>query len=187
MNMLASAAALGLIMLCSAAPALAETTTFSQPTFQGNRLDWCVNWAQGCGQPAADAFCKVNGYQSATSFAIAQDIGAVTPTRLIGSGAVCDQGMCDGFQYIACFKPSPTQVFTNPTYQGNRLDWCVNWAQGCGQPAADAFCKANGYNHAVSFKIAQDIGAVTPTRLIGSGAVCDQPFCDGFLGIRCSN
>lgn len=67
---------------------------------QGDRrLDWCQNWATDCGAPAANQFCKSKGFDVASSFAMAADIGN---TRLIGTGAVCDQAFCDGFTSIVC-------------------------------------------------------------------------------------
>jgi hypothetical protein len=166
------------------APALAGTQTFVNPTQGPNRLDWCYDWAVGCGQQAADAWCVSKGFQNATAFDIANDIGGSSPTRIISTGAVCDQAFCDGFSYITCFSAT-TATFNNPMYNGNRLDWCVNWGVGCGQEAADKYCQSQGYGSAANLQIANDIGAGSPTRLIGTGAVCDQAFCDGFTFITC--
>lgn len=168
-------------------PASAATQNFNNPAQGGQRLDWCYNWGVGCGQQAADAFCQAKGFVNATGFDIANDIGASSPTRLIGTGAVCDQGFCDGFSHITCSKPDPTTAFDNPKYNGNRLDWCINWGVGCGQQAADAFCSWKGLAGVMEFAIANDIGSSSPTRLIGTGAVCDQGFCDGFAYIKCGN
>ena len=86
----------------SASLASAKTTSFFKPKWNGDRLDWCVNWAQGCGKAAADAFCKAKGFAKAGGFSMDPDIGSVQRTRLIATGAVCDQGFCDGFKAIAC-------------------------------------------------------------------------------------
>jgi hypothetical protein len=165
----------------------AETKTIIKPMLGSNRLDWCRDWAQGCGKAAADAYCQSIGYENSTAFSEAHDIGAVSPTRLIGTGAVCDQDFCDGFKAITCYKASPMQVFQYPKYQGNRLDWCRDWSVGCGQDAAEAYCKSKGFAHAADFAEDSDIGASSPTRLIGTGAICDQDFCDGFESITCTN
>ncbi len=184
-------AALGGIALLFifAGGASAETKSFSNPMQGSNRLDWCYSWGTGCGAQAATAWCKANGFSGgATTFHIAADIGASHPTRLISTGAVCDQGFCDGFADITCTRPDPTQVFHNPMQGANRLDWCYSWGTGCGAQAATAWCKAKGFaNGAVSFHIAADIGASTPTRLLSTGAVCDQGFCDGFADITCKH
>ena len=182
------AALSGIIALWSlVAPASALEQSFNNPMQGPNRLDWCLNWGVGCGADAAHAWCVANGFTSATNFAIANDIGASSPTRLITTGAVCDQGFCDGFAQITCFRPTPSQNFANPSVNGNRLDWCFAWGTGCGEQAADAFCAAQGFAAASSWGMAEDIGASSPTRLISTGAVCDQGFCDGFSNIQCTN
>jgi len=67
----------------------------------GYRLDWCLNWTQGCGKPAADEFCRQNGYASASDWDIDHDI--MVPTAVIGnSGQICDASFCDGFDFIYC-------------------------------------------------------------------------------------
>jgi hypothetical protein len=176
-----------LAIMALVSQASAASQTFNNPTQGPNRLDWCYNWGVGCGQQAANAWCVTRGYQNATNFAIANDIGGSSPTRLIGTGAVCDQGFCDGFSYITCYKPDPTVTYNAPTFNGNRLDWCENWGTGCGQQAANRYCVTRGHVAATGFAIANDIGASTPTRLIATGAVCDQGFCDGFAYITCQN
>jgi hypothetical protein len=182
-------AALGGVMmaLMVAAPASAETTNFANPMQGPNRLDWCLNWGAGCGAEAANAWCAAQGYTNATGFDIAHDIGLSSPTRLITTGAVCDQAFCDGFSYITCTRPDPTQTFNNPMQGAQPLDWCLNWGVGCGADAANAWCASKGFVRATDFAIANDIGGSTPTRVISTGAVCDQPFCDGFAYITCTH
>ena len=176
------------LTLAAGGTASAVEQIFPKPKQGPNRLDWCLNWGTDCGKPAADAFCKAKGFDNSAGFNMAADIGALTPTRLITTGAVCDEAYCDGFTFIKCQKAGGGQAsFGNPKYKGNRLDWCVNWAVGCGKDAATAWCKTKGFNNSLGFQIAHDIGAATPTRLIGTGAVCDQAFCDGFKVITCAN
>ncbi|MCP4380127.1 MAG: hypothetical protein GY798_01650 [Hyphomicrobiales bacterium] len=172
-----------------AASALAETANFNNPMQGPNRLDWCFSWGEGCGEQAATAWCQAQGFSGgATAFNIANDIGATQPTRLLSTGAVCDQAFCDGFANITCTRPDPTQVFANPMHGPNRLDYCFSWGEGCGQQAATAWCQAKGFaGGAVAFNVAADIGASQPTRLISTGAVCDQAFCDGFQSITCKH
>src|SRR5262249_53158489 len=85
------------------APEAAKATkSFEKPMYNGRRLSWCHDFDAGCGKPAADAFCKTNGFASAEQFTVDAHIGDVQPTRSIGSGAVCDQVPCDGFKVIQC-------------------------------------------------------------------------------------
>jgi hypothetical protein len=91
------------LLFMFAAGASAETASFNNPMQGSNRLDWCYNWGVGCGEQAATAWCQAQGFAGgATGYNIANDIGASQPTRLIATGAVCDQGFCDGFQSITC-------------------------------------------------------------------------------------
>jgi hypothetical protein len=75
--------------------------------------------------------------------------------------------------------------FTNPMYQGYRLDFCLDWSSKCGEPAASAWCKMKKYDRANSWKQAPDIGAISPTKVLQTGQICNQAFCDGFSEIVC--
>jgi hypothetical protein len=287
------------ILLCGAFVLLvtdaasAASKTINKPMFNGNRLDWCLKWSADCGKPAADAFCKAQGYQTAVKFEPERRIGSQTPTRLIGTGATCDLPYCDGFRLITCEttpiakpvtakkqeaplplvrasyipplpqakparvaenaapaatvvkpveaktadagvvkeiakaepkavvkvepkavakaeakiespKPDPVptgsvrattplpalalapKLFDKPMYNGKRLDWCHAWDKDCGQIAADAFCKTNGFSRAKGFEQDPHIGDAQPTRVIANGAVCDQAVCNGFKAITCT-
>jgi hypothetical protein len=174
-----------LFSIVFASISIAETKRFQHPR-QGNQLlDWCFDWGSGCGAKAANAWCKSKGFEKAQRFSQWADVGGSQPTRLIGTGALCDQKICDAFRYIICVSAG-SRVFLEPKQGSYRLDWCHSWGNGCGAQAANAWCKAKGFNGgASSFKIAADIGATQPTKLISTGAVCDQKMCDGFSSITC--
>jgi hypothetical protein len=87
-----------------AAAAGAEEKMFEPPMHAGHRVDICRVWGSECGQPAADEFCRLQGFERADFFSIDQDIGAATPTRTLVDGKVCDQGFCDGFGAISCTR-----------------------------------------------------------------------------------
>ena len=78
------------------------------------------------------------------------------------------------------------KTFENPMIGTNRLDWCTDWGKGCGAEAATTWCKSNAYDHSVGVQQAPDIGASAPTKLIATGEVCDQSYCDGFASITCA-
>lgn len=185
-----ASAIVGIISFASAAHA--ETQAFANPKVSGQRLDLCLEWGTGCGKPSADAWCVSKGFTNSSSHVVAHNIGVVTPTRLMSTGAVCDQPFCDGFSQVTCFKPGAPpppamQGYNKPKFNGMRLDLCVDWGVGCGQPAAKKYCQMKGWATAHSYVVANNIGAYAPTRLIGTSAVCDQPFCDGFQKIVCKN
>lgn len=100
------------------ATAAAERQVFAQPQHAGYRVDVCRIWGNECGQAAADHFCLLKGFDTAAGFKIEPDIGAITATRTIGDGLVCDQPFCDGFEFITCTRPGPgTQSSTTPPAQ----------------------------------------------------------------------
>ncbi len=77
-------------------------------------------------------------------------------------------------------------TFYQPTYNGFRLDRCLNWGQMCGEPAAAAWCHAYdpAYKYAINHKIAKGVG---PTYVIGDNLVCgDRATCDSFDSITCT-
>jgi len=171
-----------------ASPAVAEEVTFASPTVGSQPLDLCLNWGEGCGKPAADAWCVNAGFAESTTHLVADDVGASTPTRLISTGAVCDQAFCDAISKVTCFRPDPVeQVYAEPMFNGYRLDYCAVWGTQCGEPAATAFCQLNGWAYASDFVIANDIGGSQWTRVITTGAICDQGYCDGFQTVTCRN
>lgn len=77
-------------------------THFSLPIYQNYRVDSCLYLNRQCGEPAADAWCRGKGFEKAIDWEIDHDIGATTPTYLMGDQGLCDYALCDGFKYITC-------------------------------------------------------------------------------------
>jgi hypothetical protein len=88
-----------LTALAISTAASAREVYYYHPMAQGIRLDWCYSWGADCGQQAADAWCRVMGFRRALNLAIQT---GVHPTRVISTGAVCDEAYCNGFAYITC-------------------------------------------------------------------------------------
>jgi len=97
-------------------------------------------------------------------------------------GIVALSALCFSFGLAG----AENKTFENPMIGTNRLDWCADWGKGCGAEAATAWCKSNAYDHSVGVQQAPDIGASAPTKLIATGEVCDQSYCDGFTSITCA-
>lgn len=166
------------LSLCLGTLTLACAKTFHNPQVDGYGLDYCREWAQNCGKPAADAFCKSKGYPGgAVNFTIVKDN---QKTRVINGGQVCDAPYCDRINKVTC-RPI-TKVFNNPQVDGYGLDYCREWAQNCGKPAADAFCQSKGYRGAVNFTTVKDN---QKTRVINGGQVCDANYCDRINKVVC--
>lgn len=86
----------------AARPAAGSPRRFANPSIDGKRLDWCLQWGRNCGKAAADAFCRENHYASAQSFNIARDIGDRIPTFVLADRRMCNERACDGFAQITC-------------------------------------------------------------------------------------
>jgi hypothetical protein len=94
------------LAICSgllvAAPGHAEVRTFRNPQHQGYRLDYCQAFGQVCGERVATQWCRGQGYEYASDWAIDRDIGDVQPTVPIDSDRVCRGAQCDGFASVTC-------------------------------------------------------------------------------------
>ena len=72
--------------------------------------------------------------------------------------------------------------FPTPTIDGNGVDICLHWGTSCGAPAADEFCRRNGFAASTANTIRND---APPTLVLGDNAVCTDPTCDRFADITC--
>ncbi len=89
----------------AALPAAAESTkTFAAPLHDGVRLDACVEWATRCGEEAATAWCRAQGYVRATRYPLENVGERGVATKLIGTQAVCKQNFCASFSEITCAR-----------------------------------------------------------------------------------
>jgi hypothetical protein len=176
---------------------------FTYPMINGMHVDHCLTWAAQCDEPAASAFCRTQGLSHATAWHWVY--GARTIVQ--GTGQICpDPQACGGFDSIVCaaqdqgggdwVRANASTVanastinnagtFVNPMYNGYRLDWCRTFETDCGAPAADAFCKAQGFGGLITFKFQPRPGAETMT--IGQNSVCDPRWhgCNSFEFVRC--
>jgi hypothetical protein len=90
---LACIMALGLAQPVSAK----EVRSFFAPEVKGARIDACLDGG-ACGKPAADAFCRVQGYDRAMIF----QRESHASTMSIDSGKLCS-GSCTAFRQVKCF------------------------------------------------------------------------------------
>ena len=167
------------------APVTAEDKTYNKPRYNDTRLDWCFTWGRDCGRPAALAFCHRKRFADVAVFR-AEKVGKSAPTRTFGSNQVCNgHDFCTAFAYITCTAPIPAErAFVNPVWKNRRLDVCLRWGVECGKPAADAFCRAQGFTDALHAVLDANPG-YAHTRVISSDQICDKPFCRGFQQIIC--
>jgi hypothetical protein len=93
-----------LLLLISGNLAHATVRSYFAPEQAGERLDSCLTGSNDCGKPAADAFCKAQGFDTALIF---QREAALNTIRL-GSGAFCAGPTCTSFRQIKCYAAGDT-------------------------------------------------------------------------------
>ena len=87
-----------LVLLASiTATEAGEVRNYFAPRLEGHRIDACLSGG-ACGKAAADAFCKVEGYDQAMLFQRERAASA----RVIDSDKVCD-GNCTSFRQVKCY------------------------------------------------------------------------------------
>ena len=89
------------LFLLAASPAESAVRNYFAPQLDGARLDACLAGAGTCGKPAADAFCKTQGFAQALTFQREAGIS----TRRLDSGEICEGQSCTAFKQIKCFSP----------------------------------------------------------------------------------
>jgi len=80
-----------------------------------------------------------------------------------------------------------SQTFAYPVHQVYRLNYCLTSKGDCGEPAAQAWCRAEGFGKATAWEIDENIGSLFPTVVLGDNRICAQFLCDGFREITCAN
>ncbi|HCU23562.1 MAG TPA: hypothetical protein DF383_00985 [Deltaproteobacteria bacterium] len=85
------------------------TETFMEPREGKSRLAYCFTPGEGCGEKAANAWCKVKGFKGAKEWKVHhQTEGKVRVTRYIGTEGTCRTRDCDTFESITCRMGPPT-------------------------------------------------------------------------------
>jgi len=163
--------------------------SFWQPTYLGQRLDYCTVDHKQCGLAVADCFCKAMGYPKASGQLIANNVGL---THYFGTTTKCIGWRCNGFKTIQCSMqlsdkpPKPYHYrfkrFYYPRYNHYRVDWCYDGAHQCGRRAAYSFCRRMGYLQTRGYRIDRGIAA---TQAIGNQKLCFGKACNAFAEIRC--
>ena len=73
----------------------------------------------------------------------------------------------------------------HPSDGQHRIDLCLHWGMECAGEAADVHCKSLGYDRVGQWEPDLDVGAESPTVVIGTGQICSEPHCDSFASITC--
>lgn len=162
------------------APEPERPETFFEPTVGNYRVDWCLHWASGCGEPAANRFCREQGFEAASLWEIEIDIAARTPTYILGDDRTCNLPSCDGFRFIAC-RSEPAQDDEAPLevgYQRYGADYRVFTpspasAEGCQSACqAEERCQAwtfEAFGGEVRCRLKHSVTPATPAACCTSG------------------
>ena len=86
------------LLFATSSLAQAAVRNFFTPELDGKRLDSCLTDKGNCGKPAADAFCKKEGYDNALLF---QREPVLSSLRF--DGGACTGSSCRSFKQIKCF------------------------------------------------------------------------------------
>lgn len=101
-----------------------------------------------------------------------------------GSGIYVDRiGLICDSEFTGPAPAAAARDFAAPTINGAGVDVCLNWGVSCGAPAADEFCRRQGFVRSAGFTVQND---APPTLVLGDNAVCNEPACDRFAAITCS-
>ncbi len=162
---------------------------FWNPTYRGQRLNYCSFDGQKCGIPVAREYCQLLGYKDSDKAIIDYNLGI---THYLKTRARCRGWECNGFMLIRCVgelshKPPHSyyyrsQRFVFPRFNHYPVDWCYEDKKGCGQRAAFSFCRRMGYMKAKSF---EKRTAVPSTKALGNQKLCFGKQCNGFKYISC--
>ena len=163
--------------------------TFWNPCYQGSRLAYCLADDKECGLPVAHRYCQLKGYEKAVKQAIDYN---VRQSQAFLSRKPCKGLQCNGFTLIRCkakltHQPVSSyyyrsQAFVRPRFDHARVDWCYEDGKGCGQRAAQSFCRRMGYVRQQSYKIENH---VCETKALGNHKLCVGDDCRAFKRIVC--
>ena len=81
-------------------PVTAGVRAFFSPTVGGMPVAACLTESDTCGKPAADAFCRSEGYDRSVLF----ERRPASAARTLGSGETCSGGTCTAFHQVKCFS-----------------------------------------------------------------------------------
>lgn len=93
-----------------------------------------------------------------------------------------------GISFMSSRKNGSITTFSNPMYDCGgapaAVDICRSWGTDCGEPAAQEFCRRQGFNYTIEHTAASGRG---PTWVPISQRLCMGPQCGSFASISCSN
>ncbi|MBL8790299.1 MAG: hypothetical protein JNM45_07360 [Rhizobiales bacterium] len=90
-----------ILTTASSLAAEASVRSYSLPTHSGNAVSDCLSDGRSCGKPAADLFCKKEGYAESILFARER----VSTAAALDGKSRCEGDSCEAFTRIKCYTP----------------------------------------------------------------------------------
>jgi hypothetical protein len=148
-------------------------------------LDVCYNYGRQCGKPAADGYCRKNGFGAST----AHETGKRRETWVQDDQRVCRGAHCVAILKVTCAKIEGIRV-EDPEISGRefrgrplRADNCRIFAKDCGQGGALAFCRSRKFTVVRSFRVYDRY--MGPTYILGARQICDNQTCRALSYVEC--
>lgn len=171
-------------------PPVNRRLVVNYPRWRGRIVDHCRTWATNCGWGGANYYCRLRGFQRASSWRRYRP----GSTYVIGSRRVCNGGGCVGFSQVVCVgrrtggvvPPSGggnrTVRINYPRWGGAIVDHCRTWASNCGWGGANYYCQRRGFRRATNWSRYRP----GRTYVVGSNRYCNGGGCVGFRHVTCT-
>jgi hypothetical protein len=137
--------------------AQAAARSYSKPSLLGQPVHHCLADGNTCGKPAADAFCRLNGYENALNFRLQRDPGQISTSIVVDSGRLLKSPEAQPFQMVKCWRPNDLPSTVQFDVENIISPKLCDLGQDCRKLAADQWCAQKGYALGASaYQIASD-------------------------------
>jgi hypothetical protein len=133
------------LLLFASYDAQAAARSYSNPKFNGQVVHHCLADGVNCGKPAADAFCRREGYRHALSFRIQHDPSQISTSIVIDSGTLMQAPEARPFQMVKCWRPNELPSAVQFKVENIASPALCDLGRDCRKFAADRWCESKGY------------------------------------------
>jgi hypothetical protein len=141
----------------SSSDAAAAARSYSSPTHLGQQIHRCLADGTTCGKPAADAFCKLQGFDSALNFRLQHDPAQISTTIVIDSGQRLRAPEAEPFQMVKCWRPNDLPTAVQFGVSNIASPTLCDLGKDCRKSAADEWCESKGFTLGASaYEISPD-------------------------------
>ena len=133
-------------LVLSSYPAQAAARSYSNPKYLGQTVHHCLADEVNCGKPAADAFCRLEGYRHALNFRMQHDPAQILTSIIIDSGKLLRVPEARPFQMVKCWRPNQMPSAVQFKVENIASPTLCDLGQDCRKSAADRWCERKGYS-----------------------------------------